>query len=360
MTSLILIAAGGTGGHVFPGLAVAQEIARLRPSMRIEFVGSSAPLGLERTIVPKAGFPLHLLPALPLNTKSLAARLRGTLALPLAMVQAVRLLLAKRPAAVLGIGGYASGPLLLMASLLRFKTMIVEPNAGPGFTNRSLRPFVDKAACAYEAAMPLFGDKAILTGNPIRSSFKALPAKAHQAPLRLLCFGGSQGSRILSEGLLNAVEELPREDALLIVHQTGPAQFESVKAAYAAKGRAAEVIAFIDDMARALSEADLVLCRAGGSIAELTVAGKAAVLVPLKTAADDHQTKNARAMQEAGAAVMVEEKDLSSLGRVISDLVRDPARIERLEERSRALGRPDAATRVAEILIDWAERGGAA
>lgn len=351
---LILIAAGGTGGHVFPGLAVAEEISRLCPSARIEFVGSTAPLALEKTLVPKAGFRLHRLAAFPLNTKSPVVKIRGALVLPLALVQAAGLLVRTRPAAVLGIGGYASGPLLLMASLFGFRTMIVEPNAMPGFTNRVLSRFVDKAACAYEAALPHFGTKGVVTGNPIRSSFKALPPKSHTPPLRLLCFGGSQGSRILSEGLLHAIDSLPPEEELTIVHQTGATQREAVQAAYEAKGRKAEVIAFIEDMSKALGEADLVLGRAGGSIAELTVAGKASVLVPLKSAADDHQTMNARAMQDAGAAVMVEEKDLVTLGAVITDLVRNPSKIEQLETRARALGRPDAAAKVATMLLEWA------
>ena len=353
MNSLILIAAGGTGGHVFPGLAVAEQIASRRGDVRVEFVGSTAPLGLERRLIPQAGFPLHLLPALPINTPKIATKLKGLASVPWAMLRAAALLLRRRPAAVLGIGGYASGPLLLVASLLRFKTMIVEPNALPGFTNRRLAGFVDKAACAYEAATPYFGSKAILTGNPIRASFQALPAKEHAVPSTLLCFGGSQGSRVLSEALVNAIGALPGPDVLRIVHQTGPAQHERFVTEYRARGREAVVTPFIDDMARALGEADVVLARAGGSIAELTVAGKASILVPLKGAADDHQTFNARAMERAGAAIMIEEKDLGTLGPTLAALIADPARIRRMEEKARSLGRPDAAARVAEELLSW-------
>lgn len=354
MNSLILIAAGGTGGHIFPGLAVAEEMATRAPGVRVEFVGSTAPLGLERRIVPKAGLKLHLLPVLPLNTASILARLRGAAMLPLGILKALFLLLRTRPSAVLGIGGYASGPLVLMASLLRIPTVLLEPNALPGFTNRMLKPFVRQAACAFESTLPRFGDKAVLTGNPVRSSFKVLGAKAHQPPLQLLCFGGSQGSRILSEALLKALSSLPGEESLSIVHQTGPTQLEGVQNAYRDAGRKAQVVPFIENMSEAFANADLVLCRAGATtIAELTVAGKAAILVPLRSAADDHQTWNAKALVAQGAAVMLSEADLGTLGRTVSDLVADPEKVRTIEKHARALGKPDAAARVADLLSSW-------
>ncbi len=352
LDSLILIAAGGTGGHIFPGLAVAEEIAARGPGVRVEFVGSSAPLGLERRIVPKAGLKLHLLPVFPINTASLVARLRGAVMLPLGIIKALALLLRTRPKAVLGIGGYASGPLVLMASLLRIPTVLLEPNALPGFTNRMLKPFVRQAACAFESTLPRFGSKGVLTGNPVRSSFKALPPRPHQPPMHLLCFGGSQGSRILSEALVKALPTLPGEESLKIVHQTGPAQLEGVQAAYRSAGRNAEVVPFIDNMSEAFANADLVLCRAGATtIAELTVAGKAAILVPLRSAADDHQTWNAKALAAQGAAIMVSEAELGTLARTVSDLVADPAKVRSLEDRARSLGKPDAAARVADMLF---------
>ena len=354
MTSLILIAAGGTGGHIFPGLAVAEEMATRWPGVRVEFVGSTAPLGLERRIVPLAGLKLHLLPVLPLNTASMVARLRGMATLPLGILKAFFLLLRTRPSAVLGIGGYASGPLVLMASLLRIPTVLLEPNAIPGFTNRMLKPFVRQAACAFESTLSRFGVKGVLTGNPVRSSFKALPAKPHEAPLLLLCFGGSQGSRILSEALVRALPSLPGEESLSIVHQTGPAQLEGIQDAYRVAGRKARVVPFIDDMSEAFANADLVLCRAGATtIAELTVAGKAAILVPLRSAADDHQTWNAKALSARGAAVMLSEAELGTLGRTVSDLVADPQKVRTIEKHARALGKPDAAARVADLLCSW-------
>jgi UDP-N-acetylglucosamine--N-acetylmuramyl-(pentapeptide) pyrophosphoryl-undecaprenol N-acetylglucosamine transferase len=353
---LVLIAAGGTGGHIFPGLAVAEEIARRAIGLRVAFVGSTAPKGLEGKIVPKAGLDLHLLPVLPLNTPSLVARLRGALLLPWGLFRALALLLRTRPSVVLGIGGYASGPLLLVASLLRIPTVILEPNAIPGFTNRMLKPFVRQAACAFESTMPFFEGKGVLTGNPVRSSFQALPNHPHAGPFQLLCFGGSQGSRILSEALVKVLPALPGAGLLAIVHQTGPAQHEGVADAYRNAGREARVVPFIDDMADAFASADLILCRAGATtIAELTVAGKAAILVPLKSAADDHQTWNARALQEAGAAVMLEEKDLGTLGAVVADLVTHPDRVRSIESQAKTLGKPDAASRVTDLLTRWVE-----
>lgn len=354
MNPLLLIAAGGTGGHIFPGLAVAEEMTARQPGIRVEFVGSTAPLGLERKIVPRAGLKLHLLPVLPLNTPALMARLRGVALLPWGLLKALLLLLQTRPQAVLGIGGYASGPLVLMASFLRIPTLLLEPNAIPGFTNRRLIPFVRKAACAFEPTLKHFGDKGVLTGNPVRSSFKALAPRAHTPPLRLLCFGGSQGSRILSNALVAVLPSLPDASALSIVHQTGPVQHGEIEAAYGKAGRAARVVPFIDNMSEAFADADFVLCRAGATtLAELTVAGKAAILVPLRSAADDHQTWNAKAMADAGAALMVRESDLETLGNVVRGLVEEPLRLHSLETRARALGKPDAAARVADLLEPW-------
>jgi UDP-N-acetylglucosamine--N-acetylmuramyl-(pentapeptide) pyrophosphoryl-undecaprenol N-acetylglucosamine transferase len=354
LNPLILIAAGGTGGHIFPGLAVAEEMASRDPAVRVEFVGSTAPLGLERRIVPKAGLRLHLLPVLPLNTPSLVARLRGLIWLPWGMLRALALLKKTRPSAVLGIGGYASGPLVLVASLLRIPTLLLEPNAIPGFTNRALTPFVRQAACAFESTLPLFGDKGVLTGNPVRSSFRARPARPHQPPIHLLCFGGSQGSRILSEALVRAIPALPGESDLAIVHQTGPVQLRQIEEGYRAAGRPAHVTPFIDDMGEAFAHADLVLCRAGATtLAELTVAGKAAILVPLRSAAEDHQTWNAKALSDRGAAVMLLEADLDQLGALIRSLVAEPERIRAIERQALALGRADAAARVADLLAPW-------
>jgi UDP-N-acetylglucosamine--N-acetylmuramyl-(pentapeptide) pyrophosphoryl-undecaprenol N-acetylglucosamine transferase len=351
-TSTILVAAGGTGGHLFPGIAVADELVRRDPATRVVFAGTAR--GLETRLVPKAGYALELLPILPLNAISLARTARGIAALPWGLVRAAALVRRLRPAAVLGIGGYAGGPVTLLAALLGVKAVLLEPNARPGFTNRVLRPFVEKAACAYEETRAYFGAKGVVTGNPVRGGFAALPRKEHRPPLTLLAFGGSQGSRVLNDALVAALPRLPGADRLRLVHQTGPAMHEAVTAGYRSAGREAEVLPFLDDMERRFGDADLVLSRSGATTcAELTVAGKAAILVPFARSADDHQRTNARALAAAGAARVVEEDALGgpALADAIASLAADPARIAAMEDAARRLGRPDAAARVADLLV---------
>jgi UDP-N-acetylglucosamine--N-acetylmuramyl-(pentapeptide) pyrophosphoryl-undecaprenol N-acetylglucosamine transferase len=351
MARTILIAAGGTGGHLFPGIAVADELRRRDPQARVVFAGT--PRGLESRLVPRAGYELELLPVLPLNGVGAARALRGLLALPWGMLRAAALVRRLRPAAVLGVGGYAGGPVVLAAALLGVRTVILEPNARPGFTNRRLRPFVRRAACAYQEARAFFGSKGVITGNPVRGGFASLPAKAHAAPFTLLAFGGSQGSRVLNRALVAALPHLPGAGRLRIVHQTGPALRDEVAAAYAQAGREGEVVAFLDDMEARFGEADLVVSRSGATTcAELTAAGKASVLVPFALATDDHQRINARALEAAGAALMVEEKDLDgeSLAGAVRAVLDSPPRLEAMEHAARSLARPDAAARVADLL----------
>jgi len=349
MARTILIAAGGTGGHVFPGVAVADELRARDPATRIVFVGTAR--GLESRLVPRVGYELELLPILPLNGVGVWRALKGLALLPWSVVRAALLVLRTRPSAVLGVGGYAGGPLLLAAALLRVHTVILEPNASPGFSNRRLRPFVRRAACSYEEARAFFGAKGVLTGNPVRGGFARIAPKAHAGPPSILVFGGSQGSRVLNRALVAALPHLPADVG--IVHQTGPTMRDEVAAAHRQAGRASEVVAFLDDMEARVAVADLVVCRSGATTcAELTVAGKASVLVPFAQAADDHQRVNAAALQDAGAARMVEEKDLTgeSLARAIAETLETPGRLESMERAARALGRPDAAARVADLL----------
>ena len=352
MSRTIVIAAGGTGGHIFPGIGVADELRRRDPGTRIVFVGT--PRGLESRLVPKAGYELELLPILPLNNVGAVRLVKGLLALPWAMVKAFLVIRRLRPAAVLGVGGYAGGPVALAAALLGVRTVILEPNAKPGFTNRILRPFVRHAACMYEEARREYGAKGVLTGNPVRGGFASLPRKSHQAPYTLLVFGGSQGARIINQAVAEALPRLPGSDRLRIVHQTGEKMRDDTARAYAAAGRVEdEVLAFLDDMEARFAQADLVLSRSGATTcAELTAAGKAAVLIPFALAADDHQRGNARAMESAGAARMIEEKDATGerLAAVVTELLADPARLDAMEDAARTLGKPDAAARVADLL----------
>ena len=351
MARTILIAAGGTGGHLFPGIAVADELKARDPGTRVVFVGT--PRGLEGRLVPQAGYELEMLPILPLNGVGPVRLLKGLLALPWAMVKAVQLVRRLRPEAVLGVGGYAGGPTVLVAALLGIPTVVLEPNAKPGFTNRVLKPFVRHAACSYDEARREFGSKGVVTGNPVRGGFAKLAPKWHVPPMTLLAFGGSQGARIINRTLAAALPLLPGRDQVRIVHQTGPSSHEEVAAAYKAAGREAEVLAFLDDMQARFAQADLVLCRSGATTAaELTAAGKASVLVPFALAADDHQRSNARALEAAGAARMIEEKDLNPerLAAVLGELLSDTARLTAMEEAARKLARPDAAARVADLL----------
>ncbi|HEX9186890.1 MAG TPA: undecaprenyldiphospho-muramoylpentapeptide beta-N-acetylglucosaminyltransferase [Vicinamibacteria bacterium] len=352
MARTVLVAAGGTGGHLFPGIAVADELVRRDGTTRVVFAGTAR--GLETRLVPKAGYALELLPILPLNGIGLPRMLAGLLVLPWGLLRSLLLVLRLRPAAVLGIGGYAGGPVTLLAALLGVRAVILEPNAKPGFTNRVLGPFARAAACAYEEARETFGPKGVLTGNPVRGGFASLPRREHRSPLALLAFGGSQGSRVLNRALVAALPHLPDEGRLRIVHQTGPVMRDEVDAAYRRAGRAAEVVAFLDDMEARFAEADIVLARSGATTcAELTVAGKASILVPFALAADDHQRTNARALEAAGAARMLEETHLSgeALAAAVRALVGEPARLLAMEEAARRLGRPDAAARVADLLL---------
>ncbi|HVO11664.1 MAG TPA: undecaprenyldiphospho-muramoylpentapeptide beta-N-acetylglucosaminyltransferase [Vicinamibacteria bacterium] len=356
MAATFLIAAGGTGGHLFPGIAVADELVRRDPQARVVFAGTKK--GLESRLVPGAGYGLELLPILPLNGIGAARLLKGVLALPWGMARAAALVRRLRPRAVLGIGGYAGGPVTLVAALLGVRAILLEPNARPGFTNRALKPFVRAAACAYEEARADFGGKGVVTGNPVRAGFASLAPREHRPPLQLLAFGGSQGSRVLNQAMVAALPHLPPAARLRIVHQTGPAMHAAVEEAYRAASRQAEVLPFLDDMESRFAAADLVLSRSGATTcAELTVAGKAAILVPFAQAADDHQRTNALALARAGAARVLEEKDLTgtSLAAAVSALVDDPERIAAMERASRALGRPDAAARVADLLLGTGE-----
>lgn len=351
MERTFLVAAGGTGGHLFPGLAVADELRRRDPAARILFVGT--PRGLEGRLVPAAGYPLALLPILPLNRVGFRRLLLGLLALPWALLRAAALVLRERPVSVLGVGGYAGGPIVLAAALLGVRTVILEPNARPGFTNRLLRPFVSRAACAYDETLTWFRPKGELTGNPVRGALAALPSRSPGTPLALLAVGGSQGSSVLNRALVESLPELPGSELLSIVHQTGERMRDEVEAAYAAARRPARIVPFLDDMPGALGAADLVVARSGASTcAELAAAGRPAILVPFAAAADDHQRVNAQALESWGAARVIEESRLSgaSLAAEIRELCADPSGLVEMGRSARRHARPDAAARVADLL----------
>lgn len=351
----VLIAAGGTGGHIYPGIAVAQEIMRRDPESKVRFVGTAR--GLETKLVPQAGFELTLIDSAGLKNVSLVARMKGVVILPKSFVEAGRVIREFRPDVVVGAGGYVSGPVVMMAALMRRPTLVMESNALPGWTNRVLARFVNRAAVSFEQALPYFRGKAVVTGNPVRREFFEIPAKRHEpGKLSLLIFGGSQGARAINEAMVAALpslKKLPVE--LRIKHQTGPADFEKVKAGYAAAGwnEHAEVCSYIDNMMNDFAEADLVICRAGATTtAELIAAGKASIMIPFPYAADDHQRKNAEALQEAGAARMIVQQELSGerLAKEIEEVVQRPERLSQMEEASRKLARGDAAVAAVDLI----------
>ena len=353
----VLIAAGGTGGHIYPGIAVAKEILRRDGHSEVLFVGTSR--GLEKRIVPESGFQLSLITSAGLKNVGIFGKLKGLGVLPISFIEAARLLRDFRPDVVIGAGGYVSGPVLLVAGLLRFPTLVMDSNALPGFTNRRLARFVDKAALTFDEALPYFGEKGVVTGNPVRKEFFDVPRRERGEKTSVLVFGGSQGARAINSAMIGALPLLEsRADRLRIVHQTGEADFEKTRESYSrSKITDHDVRPFISDMFVEFGNADIVICRAGAtSCAELAAAGKASIMVPLPTAADDHQRKNAEAFERAGASKMLAQADLNgeSLAREIIDLIERPEEVSRMEAAARKLGKADAAEATVDIIEDLA------
>lgn len=350
----VIIAAGGTGGHIFPGVAIAREFKRRDPATSILFVGTAR--GLETKIVPREGFDLELISVGALKGVSVFAQLKAFAGLPVSLFGATRILSRFKPDVVIGVGGYSSGPTLLMAALSRIPTMVVEPNAMPGFTNRSLARFVDAAALSFADAQKYFGAKGVVTGNPVRTDFAGLSRKTRGEKLNVLIFGGSQGARAINTAFSDALPMLTEhKDRLAITHQTGEADLDKVKRAYTDAGfDSAEVKAFIHDMAAQFERADLLVCRSGATTAaEVAAAGKAAIFIPFPFATDDHQRRNAEAFERVGAGKMILQKDLTAerLASELSRLIEHPEEINRMEERSRELGRPDSTERAVDLAM---------
>lgn len=358
----VLIAAGGTGGHIYPGIAVAREIMRRDAQSEIRFVGTAR--GLESKLVPQAGFELSIIDSAGLKNVGTMARVRGLMLIPRSLLAARRLIRIFRPDIVIGAGGYVSGPVVLAAALSGVPTLVMESNALPGWTNRRLARFVDKAAVSFDAALPYFGRKGVVTGNPVRREFFEIPARDRsESKFSILIFGGSQGARAINEAMIAALPSLEGlRDGLRITHQTGEADFEKVRAAYADAGwtENANVRRYIDDMVSTFADSDLVICRAGATTtAELIAAGKAALMVPFPMAADDHQRKNAEALANAGAARMILQQELSGkrLAQEIATLVHDPERITGMERAARELARGDAAAAVVNLIEELVGSG---
>ena len=384
----VIIAGGGTGGHLYPGIALAEEITA-RAGGEVLFVGTAR--GLESRLVPAAGFALELLEVSGLKRKGARALARGLLRLPRAYLASRAILRRFRPDLVIGVGGYASGPIVLAAALSGYPTAIQEQNSRPGITNRVLGRFVRRVFIAFEESRGYFdGKKTALSGNPVRRRFlrerpgagvadaEVAAAARVSAPPTLLVVGGSQGARAVNDlvsdmvPILAARARLPGmvvRTPLRIVHQTGPTDLERIRARYQASGMAPaevgagvgvgvgvdlDVRAYIDDMPGELGKATLVIGRAGAlTLAELAIVGCPAILIPLPTAADDHQTLNARELQQAGAAVLVPQAGATAQGLadLVTTLLADTARRAAMAAAMAALGRPDAAR----VIVDELE-----
>jgi UDP-N-acetylglucosamine--N-acetylmuramyl-(pentapeptide) pyrophosphoryl-undecaprenol N-acetylglucosamine transferase len=350
----VIIAGGGTGGHIIPALAIADELKK-NHAAEIRFIGT--PRGLESRLIPQAGYPLDMIHVGQLKNVSLRTRLATLTDLPRAIFRCRSLLREWKPDAVVGVGGYASGPAMMAAVLSGIPTLAFEPNAAPGLANRIVGQRVNAAAVNFPPAARFFRN-AQVTGIPVRPEFFALPARTAGSNPHLLVFGGSQGARALNECLpqivVRLLEAVPN---LTILHQAGARHAESVLAAYKATTAPPDrwtVSAFLDDMAARFAAADLILARSGAStVAELAAAGKPSLLVPFPAAADDHQTRNAEVLAVANAAVLLPESEMTAerLLDTIITLFGDPAGLAAMGERARTLAHPDAAQRIAAIVV---------
>jgi len=344
-----MIAGGGTGGHLYPALAVAEAFKERAPESQILFVGSRR--GIESTILAKEGYPLQTIEVAGLKGKSLWGKMRSMLALPKSLCQSWGLLRSGQPDIVLGFGGYASAPLVITAWALGFRTAIQEQNSFPGLSNRILGRFVDLIFVSFANSARHFNPrKTVLTGNPVRKIMSRkgnLPERDPGSKFTLFIFGGSQGAHRLNQAMGEALLYLKElKEKIYFIHQTGEKDYEEVRQAYQKDDFPAAVYPFIFEMARAYASADLILCRAGATtLFELMALGKPAILVPYPFAANDHQTLNARTMVDAGAALMVTDRELTGihLSQIIKELILDHERLKGMGERAAALAKPEAA-----------------
>jgi UDP-N-acetylglucosamine--N-acetylmuramyl-(pentapeptide) pyrophosphoryl-undecaprenol N-acetylglucosamine transferase len=352
----IVIAGGGTGGHLYPGIAVARELLRRRPEAVVTFAGTAR--GIEARVIPREGFGLDILRSSGLKGTSPAALAKGLSLLPLSALDAWRILSRRRPDLVIGVGGYSSGPVVALAAARRIPTLLLEQNAVPGFTNRTLATVVSAAAVTFESTVGYFGRRGFVTGNPVRPEFFSDTNDSHAAggPPRVLIFGGSQGSHAINVAGVEAAPRLAADGRrLAITHQTGERDLELVRDAYRRAGLDARVEPFLFSMDREIKAADLVVSRAGATtIAELTAAGTPAILVPLPTAADDHQRKNAELLRDEGAVDVIEQHELTGdrLAARVLELIADPQRLADMSTAARRVARPEAARLIVDRALE--------
>jgi UDP-N-acetylglucosamine--N-acetylmuramyl-(pentapeptide) pyrophosphoryl-undecaprenol N-acetylglucosamine transferase len=358
----VIIAGGGTGGHLFPGIAIAEEFLRRNRGDRILFVGTNR--GIEKRVLGNLGFLLRTIDVEGIKGKGWMKSLAAVLLIPMSLIQSFRIIRGFSPELVIGVGGYASGPVVLAACLMGIRTAIAEQNALPGLTNRILGKMVDRVFVSFAQTGRWFHSrKVMVSGNPIRQGFAAemKQPKEPNRPFTLLVFGGSQGAHAINRSMLEALDDLePLRDRMRILHQTGSKDRDAVANTYRTKGATAEVLPFITDMAAAYQTADLLVCRAGAtSIAEITAAGKAAILIPFPAAVEDHQTKNAEVLVQAGAAEMIHEKELTGarLAATIRRYYESPELLREMETRSAGLGNIRAAADIVDACLALVQQG---
>jgi UDP-N-acetylglucosamine--N-acetylmuramyl-(pentapeptide) pyrophosphoryl-undecaprenol N-acetylglucosamine transferase len=362
-TTRIVFAGGGTGGHVYPALAIAEELRRRHPAASIVFVGTRR--GLERRLVPASGFRLRTLRLSGLKGAGPLGKLRAAAAAGWAVLRCAAWMVRERPHLAIGVGGYVSGPAVLAARLLKVPTMVQEQNHFPGATNRWLAPRVDAVCVPSEAARERIGGNTIVTGNPVRPAFFEIAERREADAPGLLVFGGTRGASSINRAACAALDSLGRSRPLPhIAHQTGTEDEETVRAAYAAYPGEHEVRAFFDNMPERFTAADVVVCRSGAStIAELCAAGRPAILVPYPHAADDHQRYNAETLRDVGAALLLADDALDGerLAAAVTELLADADRRRGMGRAARALSRPDSAARIADVadeLLGRSREGG--
>jgi len=357
----LIIAGGGTGGHLFPGISVAEEFLGRDESNEVLFVGTEK--GIESRIIPQLGRKLECIPASGVRGKNGFAQLKGLALFAFGYAESRKILKRFKPDLVLGVGGYASAPLCLAARGMQISNFIHEQNAIPGLTNRLLARFADKVFISLEESAKFFpGAKIMMTGNPLRRAIldQVNESEAEEAPYEksrcnLLIFGGSQGARSINKAVMAAIPYLSGSiDGISIVHQTGQNDHAEVIEGYQIHGVAAEVLQFIDDMASAYKNADIVVCRAGATtIAEITASGKTCIFIPFPHAVDDHQRKNAEALLKEDACIMILEQELSGerLAGEIQKLAANPERVAEIGRNARSLAKLDAAKIIVDEMI---------
>lgn len=351
----VMIAGGGTGGHLFPGIAIANEFRKRHPKNRIGFVGTGRPF--EKNVLKKAGYPHYRISASGLKRVGIRNALFGLLKIPAGLLESIRLLRRCRPHIVIGVGGYSAGPVLMGAYLLNIPTVLHEQNSIPGITNHLLAPFVRRIYVSFPGTrFQSGGHKIRLTGNPVRRDFlSASASRENRDRFTVLIVGGSQGARAINRTLIGALPsfaEAEKHDPLQrfhFIHQTGEADFPWVYEAYEKFGISCRVSPFFHDMALQYGRADLIIARSGATtIAEVTAAGKAAIFIPFPHAADNHQVFNAKGLLDANAAGMILQDRLTPerLAAEMIDLKNHPETLQRMAAQSKSLGRPDAADQI--------------